>query len=205
MNAAGGDAAIGFVGELSYRRERDSDGKRLATTRLGSLALQFVIGALVCSPFLHVEFRPGLAAAALRAGEFFGPLGWLSQISWRETQGWWFGALLSASEANLIVRLVIECLGIRPSGDPQKAGNDGLAQGEEFARGRIIGSLERLVTFTLIGRAEFGAVGLIVAAKGLARFKDLEHRDFAEYFLIGTLLSLVLAGGIGLAAQEWLH
>lgn len=37
-----------------------------------------------------------------------------------------------------------------------------------------------------------------MAAKSLARFKALEDREFAEYFLIGTLGSLLLAlfGGI---------
>jgi hypothetical protein len=36
----------------------------------------------------------------------------------------------------------------------------------------------------------------------VARFKALEDREFAEYFLIGTLASLLLAlaGGLGLRA-----
>jgi hypothetical protein len=48
--------------------------------------------------------------------------------------------------------------------------------------------------------AEYGAVGFVVAAKSLARFKALEDREFAEYFLIGTLASLLLAvlGGVAL-------
>ena len=58
--------------------------------------------------------------------------------------------------------------------------------------------LERLIVFALVSRGEFGALGLVIAAKGLARFKDLQEREFAEYFLVGTMLSMVLAGGIGL-------
>ena len=41
-------------------------------------------------------------------------------------------------------------------------------------------------------------IGLIFAGKSIARFRELKDERFAEYFLIGTLLSVViaLAGGI---------
>jgi hypothetical protein len=47
---------------------------------------------------------------------------------------------------------------------------------------------------------EYSAVGWIIAAKSLARFKALEDREFAEYFLVGTLASFLLAvlAGVGL-------
>ena len=58
--------------------------------------------------------------------------------------------------------------------------------------------MERAVGLTLVLLGEYGALGLIIAAKSLARFKALEDREFAEYFLIGTLTSLLLAllGGV---------
>lgn len=70
----------------------------------------------------------------------------------------------------------------------------------EIARGRAIGVLERALVLTLVFLGQFGAVGLVIAAKVLARFKALEDREFAEYFLIGTLASLLLAllGGLAL-------
>lgn len=37
------------------------------------------------------------------------------------------------------------------------------------------------------------AVGLIVGAKSVARFPEFQSRAFAEYFLIGTLLSVSIA------------
>jgi hypothetical protein len=58
---------------------------------------------------------------------------------------------------------------------------------------------------TLVVLGQFGALGLVVAAKSLARFKALEDREFAEYFLIGTLASLLLALGGGLALHQLLH
>jgi hypothetical protein len=70
----------------------------------------------------------------------------------------------------------------------------------EVARGRAIGVLERALAITFVFLGEYGAVGFVVAAKSLARFKALEDREFAEYFLIGTLASLLLAvlGGLAL-------
>ncbi|PYP70567.1 MAG: hypothetical protein DMD36_06230 [Gemmatimonadetes bacterium] len=70
----------------------------------------------------------------------------------------------------------------------------------DVARGRMIGALERALVLTLILLGEYGAVGWIIAAKSLARFKALEDREFAEYFLIGTLASYLLAvlAGVGM-------
>ncbi len=70
----------------------------------------------------------------------------------------------------------------------------------DIARGRTIGALERALALTLVLLGEYAAIGWIIAAKSLARFKALEDREFAEYFLIGTLASFLLAlvAGIGM-------
>jgi hypothetical protein len=67
--------------------------------------------------------------------------------------------------------------------------------------GATIGVLERLliVTFVLAG-AEV-AIGLVVAAKTIARFRLLDDRDFAEYYLLGTLGSVTVAILTGLVAK----
>lgn len=59
--------------------------------------------------------------------------------------------------------------------------------------GRVIGILERFLVLTLVLVDQWGALGLILAAKSLARFKDLDHREFSEYYLIGTLTSVLIA------------
>jgi hypothetical protein len=71
----------------------------------------------------------------------------------------------------------------------------------DVARGRAIGVLERAMALTLVLLGQYGALGLVVAAKSLARFKALEDREFAEYFLVGTLASLLLALVAGLAVK----
>ncbi|PYP38504.1 MAG: hypothetical protein DMD34_06380 [Gemmatimonadetes bacterium] len=71
----------------------------------------------------------------------------------------------------------------------------------DVARGRTVGSLERALALTLVLLGEYSAVGWIIAAKSLARFKQLEDREFAEYFLVGTLASFLLAVLVGLGTR----
>lgn len=94
--------------------------------------------------------------------------------------------LLSTSEYNLIIRLVLSKLGAEP-----KLEKDGSRDQKEFKAGRIIGALERMLILILFMGGNTGAVGLVITAKGLIRFPELKDRDFAEYFLVGTLLSVI--------------
>lgn len=67
--------------------------------------------------------------------------------------------------------------------------------------GRTIGLLERALMLLLVSLGQWGAVGLVVAAKSVARFEALKERHFAEYYLIGTLTSLLIAALGGLALR----
>lgn len=65
--------------------------------------------------------------------------------------------------------------------------------------GLYIGWLERFLALTAIFLQSPGTVGLIFAAKSIARYPELKSPGkFVEYFLIGTLLSISMAilGGI---------
>lgn len=59
--------------------------------------------------------------------------------------------------------------------------------------GSIIGKLERIITTILLLGNQYSVIGLVLTAKSIARFKQLEKRDFAEKYLIGTLLSLSIS------------
>ena len=67
--------------------------------------------------------------------------------------------------------------------------------------GGRIGMLERglVVMLTLSGGP--GSIGFVIAAKTLARFKELDDQDFAERYLLGTLASVTIALASALAAQ----
>jgi hypothetical protein len=59
--------------------------------------------------------------------------------------------------------------------------------------GAVVGVIERLLVLILVfDHAEF-AIGLVIAAKTLARFKQLDERPFAEKYLVGTLASVTVA------------
>jgi len=73
------------------------------------------------------------------------------------------------------------------------------------AAGRIIGILERMFALTLVLLNHWEALGFLVAAKALARFKDLEHRAHAEYYLVGTLVSLLGATLTAIALRALLR
>lgn len=76
-----------------------------------------------------------------------------------------------------------------------KVGSDGPAVG------RAIGFLERVFAITLVLVDRWEALGLLVAAKSLARFKELDDRARAEYYLVGTLVSLLGATLTALAVR----
>jgi hypothetical protein len=67
--------------------------------------------------------------------------------------------------------------------------------------GLYIGWLERFLVITAIMVQSPATVGLILTAKSIARYPEFKSERFAEYFLIGTLLSISLAilGGVLLA------
>ena len=63
----------------------------------------------------------------------------------------------------------------------------------EINRGRLIGNLERLLLTIVVAAGSYAALAFLVAAKGLIRSEELQERDFAEYFLVGSLASVLVA------------
>ena len=73
--------------------------------------------------------------------------------------------------------------------------------------GRIIGYLERMLIFVFILSGQFAGVGFLVTAKSIFRFgelKDSENRKQAEYIIIGTFTSFLLAIVVSMVVQELL-
>jgi hypothetical protein len=97
------------------------------------------------------------------------------------------GMLLSSFELHYPILWTIKHLDIAPPATPA-----------EIARGRTIGYLERPIVFLLIITGNVVSLGLVFAAKTLTRFAKLNNRAFAEYYLIGTLLSFATTAGVAL-------
>jgi len=80
---------------------------------------------------------------------------------------------------------------------PSPPGLPAVLDRREYNAGRFIGVLERLLVYLAVLQGQYMAIDLILAAKGFARFKELDERDFAEYVLIGTLLLVTSAVTVG--------
>lgn len=69
--------------------------------------------------------------------------------------------------------------------------------------GAFIGTLERILTIILVGLSSYSAVGFVVAMKSIARYERVQkEKAFAEYFLAGTMLSMLIGLILGLIAQR---
>jgi len=105
--------------------------------------------------------------------------------------------LLQLSTANIAVRMLLDAVGV-PASDGEK----------QLKGGRLLGPMERL-TILLLGIAgSLTAASLVVAAKGLLRFPELQRdartggaSDVTEYFLIGSFASWLLALGGALVVR----
>lgn len=70
--------------------------------------------------------------------------------------------------------------------------------------GKMIGMLERVITAILLLCNQYSAIGFVLTAKSIARFKQLEDKTFAEKYLIGTLTSLLISLAATLIIKEML-
>src|SRR5205807_6980118 len=83
------------------------------------------------------------------------------------------GYLYVCGRGVVLVRAALELPALQMRRD-----EDRTAGAIEVSRGRMIGVLERALALTLVLLGQYAALGLIVAAKSLARFKALEDREF---------------------------
>src|SRR5438876_2154639 len=154
------------------------DGHRRAATLLLWEAV-FVVIALVAGTYFARLAKPSLDGL------------WWGRVALLAT-----GYLYVCGRGIVVIRSVLELPTLQMRRD-----EDRTAGAIEIARGRAIGALERGLAFTLVLLGDYAAVGWIIAAKSLARFKQLEDREFAEYFLVGTLASFLLALLVGLGIR----
>ncbi len=97
---------------------------------------------------------------------------------------------------NIRVASLFVAMLVRPPGSSSDAARPSAAR-----VGATIGILERLLICALVLGGAVSTIGLVIAAKTLARFKQLDDREFAEYYLLGTVASVTIAVASGLLAQ----
>ena len=63
----------------------------------------------------------------------------------------------------------------------------------EKRAGALIGFLERFIIAIFLSISQYSAIGLVLTAKSIARYdKIAKSQEFAEYYLLGTLLSTLI-------------
>jgi hypothetical protein len=110
--------------------------------------------------------------------------------------------IICGKPANVFIKKFLESNKIEIK--KNRGGNENIVIREEeeglLHAGRIIGILERVISFILIIFNQFAAVGFLIAAKSILRFKETERAE-TEYLLIGSLLSFGTAIVSGLLFQ----
>ncbi|QYJ05354.1 hypothetical protein KUV85_06660 [Nocardioides panacisoli] len=160
-------------------------------------------------PWLPLTLLGGAVTAAVAcapwAGEGGGPLGeWLAAAPWQALAGVEVGQLLAVtggllvqcSTGNLVVRLV---LSLTDTTNPVDAAGVGTA----LKGGRLLGPMERVVILGLGLAGQVTAASLVIAAKGLIRWPEIQSfrrsdggpsiTDVTEYFLLGSFVSWLVA------------
>lgn len=91
---------------------------------------------------------------------------------------------------NIIIKHLLFQFKPEPQENPQNAD----AQDTNKRAGAFIGVLERLIIIILLSIQQYSAIGLVLTAKSIARYNKIaENKQFAEYYLLGTLLSAAVA------------
>ena len=100
--------------------------------------------------------------------------------------------LLLTWGGNLACQLLLRWSGLRAARSAGAAADD--AEAATAPRvGRMIGHLERLAIAGGLVVGAWEVLVAVVALKSVARFKDLEEKLNAEYFLVGSLFSVLWA------------
>ncbi|MFN2373872.1 MAG: hypothetical protein ABR545_08675 [Cyclonatronaceae bacterium] len=172
-----------MVPGLTYLAERAS--QNLNRNRGLLLMLHIVVAGLLSSGFSVLQSGLLVDDLLQLIHQNFVPV---TSVNWVGVQVVLFGLLLIINEMNIIIRYLMEIMNLKPL-PKEVAGFDE----QDYNTGRVIGLLERIFIYILVLAAQFTAVGFILTAKGIIRYPELKNKTFAEYVLIGTLLSALSA------------
>lgn len=114
------------------------------------------------------------------------------------------GIWIASFELNNPIALFLKRTSLMPKAPIEGNVQHENAPTDEPARGRVIGVMERAIVFVLAVTGSLASLGLVLAAKAFARFRQLDDREFAEYVLIGTLVSITGALLVGLVMKTLL-
>ncbi len=132
--------------------------------------------------FIIVAFFAVWKGISVSLQPWMGNLLALAGLSGKAVLGWLCVLLLICKPANITIKLMLAKY--RPVQENDVSNN----------AGAFIGSLERTIITLLLSAGQYAAIGLILTAKSVARYDRIsKDQIFAEYYLLGTLLSTLFA------------
>ena len=193
--------ALLLLNGLAFHRleKRRTPSKGL---RLLSLVVQIVLLSVFFSPWIGISFNSGLFYSLAGMARFSVLVTLLERLCRPGTTVVLMGGLLVSNEANHLLRLLLAGLRVVPAAVAGDNSDMAATDRREYNTGRVIGILERIIIYVAVLTDQIAAIGLVLAVKGLARFKEMDDRPFAEYVLVGTLLSLLLAVSVALLVKS---
>lgn len=102
---------------------------------------------------------------------------------------WILGVVICLKPTNVIIKEVLRTFEIKTADTVEMVN-------ELNNAGRLIGNLERMLTLLFVFMSQYQAIGFLLAAKSILRFKDTATAK-TEYVLVGTLLSFGIAILVG--------
>lgn len=132
------------------------------------IACVFAIAYILAAKNIEIVLSPSIEAA----------IG-IIEIPYIEFFSWCLIFLLIWKPANITIKHLL-CLNRPSEVNGKKAGG-------------FIGILERLLILLFLSINQYSAIGLVLTAKSIARYDEIsKDKDFAEYYLLGTLLSTLI-------------
>lgn len=154
-------------------------------TKPRRLSKQQTITLFALDQLLHTVTIIGIIAIGF---DRLTPDVWLLSVEYSNTLAvllkWLLSVLIVIKPASIIVRMTLGYFEPKEVQD----NNPGIIQAGEF-----IGILERITILILLGAGSYAAIGFVLTAKSIARYNKIaDEPKFAEYYLIGTLMSALI-------------
>ena len=172
----------------------------LNRNRMDALFVDILAIGILASPLFALQPASWMSGFEQSLLHLFHPEGSEGTVNWQVSFAILFGFLMILNEINLLIRYILEKLQLAPISELQQQQIDE----KQFRTGRVIGFLERIFVFLFILMGQYTAIGFVLAAKGVVRYPEFGNRNFAEYILIGTLLSVLMAMGVAFVVGQFI-
>ena len=172
----------------------------LNRNRMDALFVDILAVGILASPLFALQPASWMSGFEQSLLHLFHPEGSEGTVNWQVSFAILFGFLMILNEINLLIRYILEKLQLAPISELQQQQIDE----KQFRTGRVIGFLERIFVVLFILMGQYTAIGFVLAAKGVVRYPEFGNRNFAEYILIGTLLSVLMAMGVAFVVGQFI-